>query len=408
MSFGKAAGAAPNSPARGSAGSRVDAGINQTRDDDYANDGIEMNGANPTDLHDTLVEKSKERLAGSKNGIKKWIKEKKTTIKGTMVRSPDDAIFEEVTNFVLALEAGLKRVEAQAAAMVQREQNTAASLLELSLGCDALAHLDDYGRDAVADGAGTGDESGASGLGETFRMIGRTADAVSVTGADHSRREMAGFAAPLRDHLKMVHAVKVALSKRNNRRITYSTCLNAVDAKKSSWHRTRLTPGQEGKALGLESSLSRAEVAVTAARANYDEVSARVLREVDRFRRDNARAMYATMLEFARAQKEHAEQVSAAWGALLPAVERVDATRCTGSSFAQMAAALKDGGDRKAGVAAERGGEAAGAATAQGGNAPMPSEPPPPEPSANAVCDANAQSPVLAGTVRYRDPMPEE
>jgi hypothetical protein len=35
-----------------------------------------------------------------------------------------------------------------------------------------------------------------------------------------------------------------------------------------------------------EASLSRAEVAVVEAKANYDEVSARVLREVDRFRRE--------------------------------------------------------------------------------------------------------------------------
>ena len=121
--------------------------------------------------------------------------------------------------------------------------------------------------------------------------MGETADALSALSAEHHERELRCFAEPLRDHLKMVNAAKVALVKRNNRRITYSTCLNAIDAKKASLHKYRITPGQEGKAYGVESSLTRAEQSVVAARANYEEVSARVLREVDRFRRENTMAM---------------------------------------------------------------------------------------------------------------------
>ena len=63
-SLGKAGGI--GSPDKKSVGSGIDAGINHTRDDEYVNDEIE--GATP------LVEKGKERLVGSKNGIKKWIK----------------------------------------------------------------------------------------------------------------------------------------------------------------------------------------------------------------------------------------------------------------------------------------------------------------------------------------------
>ena len=326
-------------------------------------------------------------------------------MKGTLVRSPDDAVWEEVTNFILALEAGLKRIEAQASAMVKREKEASASFLELGLGCDALTHLDDYGRgDAPSDGVG--DEAGDSGVCRALRLVGRAADAVAARGADHSRRGAARLVAPLRDHLKMVHAVKVALSKRNNRRVTYSTCLNAVDAKKASWHKSRITPGQEGRAPGIESSLSRAEQAVVVARANYEEVSVRMLREVDRFRRESATAMYATIRDFARAQKEHAESVNAAWGALLTEVEGVDATASTWDSFSQMAAAVKDGGNDKSGTVAMEGGTTTLPSTEE--NAPMPSDPPPPEPSTSAACDTMAESSVLAGAVRYRDPLPEE
>eukprot|EP00584_Thalassiosira_punctigera_P006345 CAMPEP_0172529960 /NCGR_PEP_ID=MMETSP1067-20121228/3871_1 /TAXON_ID=265564 ORGANISM="Thalassiosira punctigera, Strain Tpunct2005C2" /NCGR_SAMPLE_ID=MMETSP1067 /ASSEMBLY_ACC=CAM_ASM_000444 /LENGTH=557 /DNA_ID=CAMNT_0013314099 /DNA_START=150 /DNA_END=1820 /DNA_ORIENTATION=- len=336
-----------------------------SRDDEY-DDGAES--PNEQENSGTLVGKGKERLIHKKAGIKKWIKERKTNMQGTLVRSPDDAVFEEATHFVSALEAGLKRVEAQASAMVRRERDVSSCLLEFGLGCDALAHVDDTigggGNDARGgtgedDGGGEEEEeaegSSGSGVAQTFCLVGKTAVALWALSMEHHERELRRFAEPLRDHLKMVHVAKVALVKRNNRRITYSTCLNAVDSKKASLHRYRITPGQEGKAVGVESSLSRAEQSVVAARANYEEVSARVLREVDRFRRENAVAMYATMADFARMQKEHADRVSEAWGALVPLVENVDAARLEGTSFVQAAETMRQGGRSSRSVVAAGG-----------------------------------------------------
>jgi len=395
--------------AAGSPTSNVDATIGRTLSDDYnMNDGTENDHQNQDP---TLMNKGKEILSTKKGGIKKWIKERKTSMKGTVVRSPDDAVFEEVTHFVFALEAGLKRVEAQASAMLRRDRDISASFLEFGLGCDALAHMEDE-----VNGSGVEDESGASGIGQTFRLVGKTADAVSAISSSHYDRELRGFHEPLREHLKMVHAVKVALMKRNNRRITYSTCLNAVDSKKASLHRYRITPGQEGKAFGVESSLSRAETAVLTARNNYDEVSARVLREVDRFRRENAAAMYATMAEFARAQKEYHDGMNEVWGALVPRLEEVDAERFNGKSFAGAAAALREGrsfvGGSGAGASGSVGGGGVEPVTTQVENMAMPSYPPPPEPMpANNGVDnsTNAmESSMLNGAVRYREPLPEE
>lgn len=373
----------------------ADAVVGQALSNEY-DDGVETRDDNNDH---SLVAQGKEILSHKKGGIKKWIKEKKTTMKGAMVRSPDDAIFEQVTHFILALEAGLKRVEAQASAMVKRDKDVSSSLLEFGLGCDALAHIDDE-----VNGTGVGEEDSSSGIGQTFRLIGKTADAISSISSEHYARELSCFAEPLRDHLRMVHAVKVALTKRNNRRITYSTCLNAVDSKKASLHKYRITPGQEGKAFGVESSLSRAEQSVLVAKANYEEVSARVLREVDRFREQNAAAMYATMSEFVKAQKEHYEKMNAAWGSLLPEVESIDATKINGNSFAQAAVALNKQGSKAFGTVG--GDEVVGveSATAQVQNMAMPSYPPPAEPNnANPM-----ESSTLNGAVRYRDPLPEE
>lgn len=371
--------------------------IAQTLSDDYDN-GVEMRDDNNDH---SLMDKGKEMLSHKKGGLKKWIKDKKTTMKGTMVRSPDDEVFEQVTHFVLSLEAGLKRVEAQASAMVKRDKDISSCLLEFGLGCDALAHIDDE-----VNGAGVGEEEGSSGIGQTFRLIGRTTDAISNNCSDHYAREMSSFIEPLHDHLKMVHAVKVALTKRNNRRITYSTCLNAVDTKKASFNKYRITPGQEGKTIGVEGSLSRAESAVLVAKVNYDEVSARVLREVDRFRKENAVAMYATMTEFVKAQKDYYELMNTSWSALLPQVEAVDATKLNGSSFAKTAAALRKDGSRSFGTLGGNAAATVDSVTAQVDDMVMPSYPPPPEPANGAANPM--ESSVLNGAVRYRATLPEE
>ena len=394
----------------GSSNSNVDA-------DDcngHASDGAEAYCHDPQDHHPPLpaaalaaVGGGVEKLTTKKAaGIKKWIKEKKTIMQCAMVRSPDDVVFERANHYVAALEAGLVRIEAQASRMVKGERELSSCMLEFGLGCDALAHVDDEicGMSGTT-GSGTGDDgpSRSSGIGRTFRLIGRSADGASAAASAHHERGSGRFHEPLRDHLRVVQAVKVALSKPNNRLVTYSTCLNAVDSKRASLHKYRITLDHQ-KAMGAEASLGRAEAAAVSARANYEEVSARVLREVDRFRREYAVAMHATMAEFARAQREHYEGMNEVWASLLPQVESLDAPACNGSSFAREAAALREGKSGGGGGLGWGGGD-----VAHLDGMPMPMYPPPPEPTSNGTHNRNAmESSMLSGAIRYRDASPEE
>ena len=318
----------------------------------------------------SIVDKGKETVSNKKAGLKRWLKEKKTAYSGSLVRLDDDAIFEEVAHFVEALEAGLKRVEAQASSINKQNKDASTALLEFGLGCDSIAHVENE-----VDG-GTVD-SHTNGVGETFHLIGKTADEAAAICDQHYQREVQSFVEPLRDHLKMIQAVKVALTKRNNRRITYSTNLNAVDSKKTSLHKFKITPGQENKTLGAESSLSKAELAVLASKQNYDEVAARVLRQVDIFRKESAVAMSATMKEFAVAQAEYYSKLNQSWGALLPKVDLIDTNRLSDRSFAQAAAAISSSV-----------------------RVNMPQDPPPPAPNGDITS--------INGGVRYRDPLPDE
>ena len=110
--------------------------------------------------------------------------------------------------------------------------------------------------------------------------------------------------------------------------------------------------------------------------------------------------MYATMLEFAKVQKEHHDKMNSAWGALVPQLEGLDASDSAlgGKSFVEASAAASKNGSSSV----ERDVEAV---TADVQNIAMPSYPPPPEPTSNAM-----ESSVLNEAVRYRtvDPLPTE
>jgi sorting nexin-1/2 len=382
----------------GVGGTNGNVGTTETLTDDYnINELIDAtSGGVNFNINEHKDHSLVDKVSTKKAGIKKWIKEKKTTMQGSVVRSPDDTIFEQVEHYLSALHVGLKRMEVQATAMVKRDHDVSACMLEFGLACDALAYIEDD-----VNGSGTvEDESDSTCIGQTYRLIGKTADEISSISSEYHDRKLTCFQEPLRDHLKMVHAAKVALSKRNNRRITYSTYINSVDTKKASLHKYRIM--QDQKAFGVEASLSKAEAEVLVAKANYDEASARVLREIDRFRKESAVAMYATMTEFARAEKEHTDKMNMIWGVLLPHVEELNGTQFTGKSFFDAAAELRNGKSSHGAVGED---EATTSVSAQMEHMPMPTYPPPPEPSANANV---LESSMFNGAVRYRDPLPEE
>jgi sorting nexin-1/2 len=253
-------------------------------------------------------EESSKVGTSSKSSIKKWIKDKKTTLAGTLYRSPLDPLFDEMEQYISALESGLKRVEFQTEQMVKRCKKEGVTWMEFGLGCDAVGHVDDYiGR------VNETDSKDKQTVGKTFHATSQTADALSTLHQNHHTTLLLHFLLPLRDHLKMIQSAKHSLSKRYNRRITYSTALSNVDAKKQALHKYQITQGCEHKVLNATTSLSKAEKEVEDAKRNYDEVSDRVIREFDRFRTDIGSMMHTTMVEFTRVQCEYSAEMARIW-----------------------------------------------------------------------------------------------
>jgi len=252
-----------------------------------------------------MMPSSSQSSPNKKDGFKRWFAETKTSISGDLVKSPDDELFDEVQRYVHGLDQQMKNVSTQASGLVRKGKEMANGLFEFGLAFNLLG------------------QSEADALGDALCQLGETADRLSVLSAEHSDQEAAQFEDPLVDMIKMIHAVKLALHKRHEKRLTYSTCLQEVESKNMQLSKMRAQIGMEAKAYALEMSLRRAQENAENARDNFATVSQRVLREVDRFKRETAEDMRLTVLEYIRMQVEYNKRMEQIWAALIPQLERV-------------------------------------------------------------------------------------
>ena len=240
-----------------------------------------------------------------KDGFKRWFAEAKTSMTGDLVKSPDDDIFDEIHRYVHGLDNQMRNVSHQATALVRKGKEIANGLFEFGLAFNLLG------------------QSEADALGDALSKMGDTADRLSVLSAEHAEKEMAQFEEPLQDYIKMIHAVKLALQRRHEKRLTYSTCLSEVDSKQTQLAKLRAQIGSEAKAYTVEMSLRRAHEACEAAKDDFATVSQRVLREVDRFKREKAEDMRRTVLDYINLQVEYNKRMEEVWSALIPKLESV-------------------------------------------------------------------------------------
>ena len=263
-----------------------------------------------------------------KDGIKKWFAETKASIAGDLVRSPDDAIFCEIDRYTEGLEKQMRNVQQQASLLVKKNKEMAQGLFEFGLAFNVLG------------------QSEADDLGHALTKMGVAADELSGVSMKHSQMEMMRFEEPLKDYLKTIHAVKLALQRRHEKRLTYTTCLAEVNAKRTNLQKLRMTPGAEAKAYGAEMSLKRGEAAADGARDSFATVSQRVLREVDRFKREKGDEMRRVVLDYVTLQIDYNRRMEQVWADLLPKLEAIQTSTYPGG----------DGGD---GVGDGGGGDAA-------------------------------------------------
>lgn len=248
-----------------------------------------------------------------KEGIKlpSWLTNTTNTITSSLagapdlVRSPDDDLFDEINKYVYDLDTHMKTVAQQASLLVRKGKDIANGMFEFGLAFTLLGH------------------SEADGLGTALQKMGEAADRLSVTAAEHAEREAQDLDDPIQDYIRMIGAVKLALQKRNERRRDYSHSLALVSQKQLALSKVRGIMGNEEKAYAAEISLQRAQEESDAAREDFATVSQRLLREVDRFKREKADDMRMTVMNYIHLQIEYNRRMEEVWANLIPQLEQV-------------------------------------------------------------------------------------
>ena len=224
---------------------------------------------------------------------------------GDLVRSPDDDLFDEIEQYVAGLDNQMRAVSTQATGLVRKGKELANGMFEFGLAFHLLGR------------------SEQEVLGSALTKVGDAADAISVLNAEHADLEAMQFEAPLQDYVKTIHAVRLALTRRHERRLAYTARLSELNAKQANLMKLRSTPGQEAKAYAAEMSLQRGQAAADAARDDFMAVSQRVLREVDRFKREKAEDMKRTVYQYIEMQILYNRKMETIWADLIPVLENV-------------------------------------------------------------------------------------
>mmetsp|Transcript_4372 Transcript_4372/g.17183 ORF Transcript_4372/g.17183 Transcript_4372/m.17183 type:complete len:334 (+) Transcript_4372:622-1623(+) len=213
--------------------------------------------------------------------------------------TPEDLRFEELTTYIKNLEVQMDSVATHARALKERNAALGKGLFDFGLAFTLLGNAE------------------TSEIGEALASMGKVADKLSQITTEHAHREAVQFEDPLSDYARIVGAVRVALQKRDEMRVRLGVAQSELALKEAALARVRFVPGKESKVAPAESDVEQAKQAVEQAERVFEEVTTRVIAEVDRFKREKAEDMRRISLDYIRLQIEYNQKVERAWAELL-------------------------------------------------------------------------------------------
>ncbi|CAM9193933.1 unnamed protein product [Hapterophycus canaliculatus] len=163
-------------------------------------------------------------------------------------------------------------------------------------------------------------------LGQALLQLAHAADEVSVQVKKQAQQESEHFEGPVLEYGRMTTALKTALHKRNEKKVTYMTAAHDLEAKRAHLSKVAGLGGdrQQERVVAAEEAVAASTTALDKARSQYEEVSDRVVREFARFRRDKASDMKKIILDYVNLQVEATKKQEEAWQALIPHIEAME------------------------------------------------------------------------------------
>ncbi|RLN50970.1 hypothetical protein BBJ29_005675 [Phytophthora kernoviae] len=158
-------------------------------------------------------------------------------------------------------------------------------------------------------------------LQEGLSHIGHCSDKLSILAAEHAEREALHFEEPIFDYIRLVGAVKAALQKRNEVHYAYGAAVADLELKETALSKLLKHArggSSEEKVQFAESEVRTAQQTMEDTKLEDDIVTERVMREVERFKRDKLADFKHIILDYIQMQIEYSKKVEDEWQQVIP------------------------------------------------------------------------------------------
>mmetsp|Transcript_21088 Transcript_21088/g.29775 ORF Transcript_21088/g.29775 Transcript_21088/m.29775 type:complete len:486 (-) Transcript_21088:144-1601(-) len=132
-----------------------------------------------------------------------------------------------------------------------------------------------------------------------------------------TEEEVTKFEKALKELEQRVHAVKIAINTRKSHQVTYTTRIKQISSRQAALGKLQ-RKGQTSKLTQAEQDLVEAEREAVLARKDFEAVSQRLVREVDRVQPDLEKLLSQIINDYAKIQIEYNKKTLDAWSKLAP------------------------------------------------------------------------------------------
>lgn len=227
-------------------------------------------------------------------------------------KSSSDELFDDAVRYVDEMEPRLKLCLDISKSIVTKNTELAKAMHELGLAFVSVGQSEqnaELSRTITELGnvcGGGGNGNGGTGL--------------SVMLATLVAEEEAKFLEPIEDYVRLISAAKHALSIRVKTCTAYEVALGELHYKREAKSRSAMSSSGSTTAVDakLDQEVGDLERRVESAKSDFDLVTDRVVKEIDRFKREKARDFKALILDYVQLQIAHNVRVEQLWRSLLP------------------------------------------------------------------------------------------
>jgi len=244
-------------------------------------------------------------LVSASSPISKWFGGGSGGGGGHMPRqqSPEDLLMMQIGSDLKEWEAQIKSVFSHSHKLVKKSKEVANGYFEMGHAFTLLG------------------QSESDVLGRALTRMGQSSDKISVLTAEHSEKEFINYEAPLAYYLKIIASARDAVRCRNEAKEAYYQKLSLVHHHQMGMDKNRSRPGKEDKFFHHQNVLQKVQQESEAALNNYNAIQQRVLREMDRFKRETEVEMKKIIRGYVELQVDYYAKMEHIWSVLIKMLE---------------------------------------------------------------------------------------